>query len=209
MADTATRDDLPADVSVQRLARVYAAALFAALDQAGQDPAPVLEEVDSLLDDVIRNNRALANLLAGAAVGRKTRHAAIEGAFAGRASPLFYNFLQVLNDHERLDLLPAIRAALHELDDARKNRRRVHVWSAVPLTDGERTTLADGLRRRFGFEPVIEPHVDPAVLGGLKVRVGDLQVDATVRTRLDNIRNQLLARSSYEIQSRRDRFRTD
>src|SRR4051812_42450854 len=120
MADTNTAThDLPADVGVQRLARVYAEALFRALEQTRQEPAPILEEVDSLLDDVIKEYPALAALLAGAAAGRKVRHDVIEKAFAGRANPLVYNFLQILNEHERLDLLPAVRAALHELDDAR------------------------------------------------------------------------------------------
>ena len=46
-------------------------------------------------------------------------------------------------------------------------------------------------------------------LGGLKIRIGDRQIDATVRTRLDNLRTEIIARSSYEIQSRRDHFSTD
>ena len=62
------------------------------------------------------------------------------------------------------------------------------------------------LQKKFQHEPVLILHVDPTILGGLKVRVGDTVYDSTVRTRLNNLRNQLIARSSHEIQSRRDRF---
>src|SRR5437016_5859642 len=93
-----------ADVGAERLARVYAAALLAAADSAGQTQQ-VMEELDSLIDDVFAGAPRLEALFAGAAVGRKARRAALEKAFAGRASPSFYNFLLVLNEHERLDLL--------------------------------------------------------------------------------------------------------
>ena len=55
-------------------------------------------------------------------------------------------------------------------------------------------------------EPVLELTVDPTLLGGLVVRVGDNLFDGSVRTRIDTLRKQLIERSSHEIQSGRDRF---
>jgi F-type H+-transporting ATPase subunit delta len=209
MSDTDNRAaEIQSDVGAQRLARVYATALLDAAAKQGADPAGLLEELDSLLDDVVRQDAQLAALFAGAAVGRHIRRVALEKAFGGRASPVFFHFLLVLNEHERLMLLPPIRAAAHDLENERHRRKPVQVWSAVPLTDAEKGRLADGVRQRFQFEPILKTHVDPALLGGLKLRIGDMQIDDTVRTRLDNIRSQIIARSSYEIQSRRDRFRT-
>lgn len=194
-----------ADVSVKRLATIYAEALLNAAEQAGA-VQQVLEEIDSLIDDVFKNDPRLETLFAGAAVGRKTRQYAIEKAFAGRASETLYKFILVLNHHDRLELMRPIRRELHDLYDERAHRLRVLVFTAVPLNDDYRSRIEGAVRDRFQREPVLETYVDPALLGGLKIRIGDNVLDATVRTRIDNLKNQLIASSSHEIQSRRDRF---
>jgi F-type H+-transporting ATPase subunit delta len=193
------------DVSAERLARVYAEALLAAADAVRQGAA-VLDEIDSLLDDVLRGQPELEELFAGAAVGRNARRQALEKAFGGRADAVFVNFLLVLNEHERLDLLRPIRQILHDLDNERHHRLKVHVYTAIPLPGDFGERIVATVRQRFGLEPVLVSHVDPSLLGGLKIRIGDTQIDATVRTRLDNLRTEIIARSSYEIQSRRDHF---
>jgi F-type H+-transporting ATPase subunit delta len=194
-----------ADVSAQRLAAIYAEALLNAAEAAHQ-VAQVLEETDSLIDDVANKNQKLGALFIGGAVGRKTRRIAIEKAFAARASETFYKFLLVLNDHERLDLVRPIRKALHELHDERARRLRVQLYSAVPLSEEQKQRILKAVHDYFKLEPVLESHVNPALLGGLKVRIGDRVFDGTVSTRIENLRNQLIARSSHEIQSGRDRF---
>jgi F-type H+-transporting ATPase subunit delta len=212
MSDTDPNTQPPpehrANVGTERLARVYAESVLAAAADAGQ-VAQVIEEIDSLIDDVFRNYPRLEALFAGSAVGRTARRWAMERVFAHRAGDLFYKFLMVLNDHERLELIRPIRHALHELDNERNHRVKVLIFTAAPLPDEFGQRIAAAVRERFGLEPVLVPHVDPSLLGGLKIRIGDRQLDATVRTRLDNIRTQIIARSSYEIQSRRDRFSTD
>jgi F-type H+-transporting ATPase subunit delta len=204
----AAASELSADVGAERLARVYARSLLAAADEVGQTQA-VIEEVDSLLDDIFRQQPHLEVLFSSAAIGRKARRDAIEKAFRGRASDVFVKFLLVLNDHERLELLRPVRQALHDLDNERNRRVKVHVFSAIALPAEFGDRIAEAVRHRFGLEPILNTHVDPSILGGLKVRIGDRQLDATVRTRLDNLRNEIIARSSHEIQSRRNRFCID
>jgi F-type H+-transporting ATPase subunit delta len=197
-----------ADVGAERLARVYAEALLAAADEAGQT-AQVIEEIDSLLDNAFAADPRLEKLLAGAAVGRSARRQALEKVFANRVGSVFFKFLMVLNEHERLELLRPVRQALHDLDNERHRRIKVQVFTAVPLPGEYGARIGDAVRQRFGMEPIIISHVDPGLLGGLKLRIGDRQLDASVRARLDNLRDQIIARSSYEIQSRRDQFSTD
>jgi F-type H+-transporting ATPase subunit delta len=194
-----------ADVSAKRLATIYAEALLNAA-QAADSVAVVLEEIDSLIDDVFKNDGRLESLLAGAAVGRLTRKEAIEKAFAGKACDTFYKFLLVLNHHDRLDLIRPVRRALHELHEDRTRRMRVQIYSAIDLAADFQVRIKERLQAHFQLEPVLVLHVDPDLLGGMKVRIGDTVYDSTVRTRLNNLRNQLIERSSHEIQSRRDRF---
>jgi F-type H+-transporting ATPase subunit delta len=194
------------DSDVQRVARVYAEALLNAAEARGQ-AAEVLDELESLTRDVLARDPALELFLSSAAVGREHKREAIQKALA-HAGEVLRNFLLVLNDHDRLDTLRAVAAAYRDLYDRKSGRMHVRVESAVPLAPDQENRLKDQLRQTFGKEPVLEAHLDPGLLGGLVVRVDDWVYDASVRTRLNDLREQLIERSSHEIQGGRDRFRT-
>ena len=197
-----------ADVTAQRVAKVYAQALLDAADKAGEIEQ-VMEELDSLLDDVYKSQPELEILLSGAATGREARRVLIEKAFEPRSSATFSKFLQVLNSHERLELLRTIRQSLRDLYNERHRKVRVFVTSVLPLGDDQKSRIAAAVAEKFQLEPILETALDPAMLGGLKIRIGALQIDASVRTRIENIRQQLLTRSSHEIQARRDHYCSD
>lgn len=194
-----------ADVDAQRLARVYAESLLNAADKQGQSEQ-VLETLDSLIRDLFPQEPQLEAFLSSGAVGRERKAQVIDKVFESRASHLFVDFLKVLNQHERLDLLRPILIAAKEISDERAKRIRVEVRSAVPLVDEQTHRLRQQLRDALKLEPVLQTEVDPDLLGGVVVQVGDWLYDASVRAKLDSIRNQLIARSSHEIQSGRDRF---
>ena len=193
------------DVGSQRVAHVYAEALLNAAAKSGKTEA-VIEALDSLIKDVFRADPQLEMFLGSGAIGRERKAKAIETIFRQRADDVFTNFLLVLNNHERLDLLRPILAAAREINDQRARRVRVKVESAVPLPEDQRERLRQELRQSLRLEPVLEAAVDPEIIGGLVVRVGDWLYDGSVRTRLETLRNQLIASSAHEIQTRRDRF---
>ena len=126
------------------------------------------------------------------AIGRDNKKVVIEKVFAGRASDLILKFLFVLNAHDRLDLLRAILAAAREIHEKRTGQIRVYVRTATPLPDDQRERLIGQLRQSLNKEPVLHLTVDPSLLGGLVVRVGDLLHDASVQTRLESLKNQLI-----------------
>jgi len=194
-----------ADVSAQRVARVYAEALLNAADKQGQSD-DVVEGLDSLIRDLFQAEPQLEAFLTSSAIGRERKAQVIDKVFENKASVLFVDFLKVLNQHERLNLLRPILAAAKELRDERAKRIRVQVRSAVPLANDQENRLRQQLREALKLDPVLQMAVDPELLGGVVVRVGDWLYDASVRARLESIRNQLIARSSHEIQSGRDRF---
>jgi F-type H+-transporting ATPase subunit delta len=195
------------DDEARHVARVYAEALYKAAERQGKTEE-VLGELEALHGEVFRRHPGLELFLASAAVGRERKGEALRKAFEGRASETLTRFLQVLNNHDRLDLVRAIAGAYRTLFDVRSNRIHVKVRSAVPLNDEQRGRIAGDVRAVTGREPILEEAVDPELLGGLLIRVGDWVYDASVRTRLDAIRTRLIERSSYDIQSGRDRFGT-
>jgi F-type H+-transporting ATPase subunit delta len=197
--------ELRADASAQRVARVYAEALLEEALQRG-NTEEILNELTALLSEVAGADPLLRSFFLGGVVSRNRRTTALTTALTGRASEMLVNFLLVLNDHDRLELLRPILAAYRALLEERLGRIQVHVRSAVPLADDFRERLAGQLRTTLEREPILDLTIEPDLLGGIVVQVGDYLYDASVRTRLDSIRNQLVESSSHAIQTGRDRF---
>jgi F-type H+-transporting ATPase subunit delta len=191
------------DPSAQAVARLYADAF---LQAAGGAPGELLEEFTSLQDDVLSRNPQFAELLMGGRLGRDDKLELINRVIAPQASPLFTNFLRVLARHERLDLLPSILHEAHIKHEQAGGKRRVTVTSAVPLSDEAQQRIRERLNSVLSFDPIVIPIVDPKVLGGLVIQVGDTVYDTSLRARLNQLRSRLRQRSLYEIQSGRDRF---
>ena len=204
-ADGAPLHPTVLDVGTQRVARVYAEAILRAAATRHQEDA-ILEELDSLVNDLLRADPRLEAFLSSRVISKQAKESVIRSVFSSRASELFIHVLLVLNVHERLDLLRPILEACRALHDQQAGRIRVQVRSAVPLPDDQREQLLQQLRETFHKEPLLETQVDQDLLGGMVVQVGDWLYDHSVRTQLETIRDQIIARSSYEIQSGRDRF---
>lgn len=188
------------DIDVLRMARVYAEALLNAA--AAQDKVDLIwDHFLALVGTPLRKSDSptdpMVELVVAIPKGRRAE--IIRKAVSGRADDLFLNFLLVLNAHQRLDITRAVAAVYHQLMDQRARRVRVQVKSAVTLTDAEREQIKEMARRQFDFDPELVESVDPAVLGGVRLQVGDLMIDATVRARLESLKNQLLTRSSHAI----------
>ena len=200
-----SQHEFTADASAQRIARVYAEALLDEAQRHG-DAEATLEDLNVLLRDVTAADPLIASFFLGGVIGRETRAHVLKDAFGGRVSDLFLNFILVLNDHDRLELLRPILLSYRDLLEERTGKVRVLVRSAVALPDDQRQRLEQELRETLRREPVLEVTVDPDLLGGLVVQVGDWLYDASVKSRLEGLRNELVERSSHEIQSGRDRF---
>ncbi len=197
--------DVGEGTSARRIAGVYAEALLDVAEER-ELSEQVGEELNGLVGDMFKTAPEIKAALANPVVKGSSKKPVIEAAFRGRVSDLLADFINVLNNKNRLGLLEQVAPAYRNLLDERAKRFRVRVKSAVPMTAEQTEHLRQTLGHAYGREPIIETHVDEALLGGLVVQIGDDLFDSSVRTRVDNIRNQLLARSSHEIQVGRDRF---
>jgi F-type H+-transporting ATPase subunit delta len=166
------------------------------------------ESFDTLVGDPLRRSDDAndpAALMASGAIPKSRKAAVIEDIFRGKTEDLFVNFLLVLNDHNRLAILRPVAAMYRELRDEYHKRVRVLVRSAVPLDDEQRERVKKLTADYFHLQPVLVEQVDPELLGGVQLQVGDQLVDLSIRSRLETIKQQLIERSSHEIQRRRDR----
>jgi F-type H+-transporting ATPase subunit delta len=208
MAKTHDNDDAEAvDPGAQNVAGAYAKAFLGAAEQAGSEEA-VLAELDSWVDDVLARQPKLDSVLGSAMVAAEDKFRMLDRALQGKANPLLLKFLKVLATHGRLDLTRAVRNAARKFLNHKRNRFQVKVVTAGPLEPKQSAALRDRLAAMLGGEPVLTHEVDPNVIGGLVVRVGDVVFDGSLATNLARLREQLVNRSVHEIQRRRDRFST-
>lgn len=192
------------DPSSRAVARVYADAFLKAAASAGVEAQ--LEEFASFLSDVLDRNPEFRSIFVSTMVNRDDKLRMIDRAIAPHASPIFANFLRVLARHGRLDLLPLIFKESSVAFERQSGRKRVQVTTAKPLSDSNQEKIKQRLRDSLRFEPILETRVDPGLLGGVVLRVGDTVYDSSLRTRLKQLHARMRQRSTHEIQSGRDRF---
>jgi F-type H+-transporting ATPase subunit delta len=187
------------------VARRYADALVGAAEhEAGAEP--VLAEFAELQSDLLERFPAFAAILASARVPVKEKDRMLVEILEGRASSLVLRFLRVLNRHGRLDLLGVILREARSIWDRRQGRVLVRVRSAVPLEVDQVESLRNRLARLLAATPILKVSTDPRLIGGMVIEVGDHRYDASVKSRLEQIRYRLLEGKTHEIQSRRDQF---
>ena len=194
------------EVGAEHIARVYAEALLGAAEHQGVLDA-IVEEFDALVAEVLDVHPEFRVLLSALTISQEAMAGILDRIFAGRASPLLLNFLKVLGRHGRLGCLRSILRQLHDLYDTLRGRVQVQLVTAVPLDEAQSQRIRESLQTVLGREPIIEHVVDPEVIGGAVVRVGDTLYDSSVARQLETLRQQMIDRSVHEIQSRRDRFR--
>ena len=173
------------------VARRYARALFAigvdrgTFEQLGQE----LGELAALWGASPELRQALEN-----PVFKPAEKRAVLERVLPRVAPTqdVQRFLLLLLERRRISALPAIARAFRELADAHTGRVRALVTSAQPLGAGEMERVRRSLEQRTGKKVILEAAVDPALIGGLVARVGDLVLDGSVRTRLATLRGRLL-----------------
>ena len=101
--------------------------------------------------------------------------------------PVTTNFLGVLGQNRRLGQLPQIIRAFTMLAAQHRGETTAEVTSAHPLTDDQVQALRQNLRQRLGREVAVDLTVNPAILGGLVVKIGSQMIDGSIRTKLNTL----------------------
>jgi F-type H+-transporting ATPase subunit delta len=171
------------------IARNYAEALLDLARKAG-----AMEAWGTLITavaDAVRNDVQLTNFLAAPQVSSADKSAVIGKAFAGTLPRTVVLFLQKLVENRRQTLIPEIAVEYATLVDEAAGRVHAQVTVAREPSAADRERITQRLSERLG--KVVVPHleVNPAILGGAIVRVGDRVMDGSVRKRLSLLRTRL------------------
>ena len=134
------------------------------------------------------------------------RRKSLDVMFQGRMSELLLNTLHVLNNKDRLEIVGEVQRLYHDLTLEQQAIVEVHVSAAEPLSDVMRTRLQQLMESRTGRTVRLAEHVDPAILGGLIVRVGDEQIDMSVARQLRRFQERLLEHAQQHIHAGTELF---
>lgn len=171
----------------QTIARPYADAAFSlAVEQGG---LPAWSDALARLAAVMRTPEAQAIVAdPRLAVGRIVDLIAEP---AGQLTAEQRNFVRVLAENDRLPVLPDIAAQFEEKRHRHDNVLDVTVVSAYPVSEGQLANVVATLQERYGRQVKVEPEVDPELIGGVMIRIGDEVIDASVRGKLAQLATTL------------------
>ena len=162
-----------------------------ALAQGAAEPA--LKQLNDF-SSVYAQFAELRTFLASPAVALDAKHAVIEKLIARMgASKIIRNFLFVIADHRRTQLLPEIVATFQQVVRQRQGIAEAEISSAVELSAAQKTEMAKTLARLTGKKIETKYSLDPSLLGGAVVRIGDTIYDGSLRSRLNELRARLAA----------------
>ena len=174
------------------IARNYAEVLLALAQRAGGD----LEEWGRLIGDLadaLRTDVRFRRFLESPRVSEDDKIAVLARALGAAAVPrTFVRFVQTLVANRRQMLIPEIAVEYQALVDEIEGRLHADVTVARPAAPGDEEAIAEQLTRAFGKQVVPHVRVNPAILGGVVVRVGDTVMDGSVRRRLAVLRGRMV-----------------
>ncbi len=193
----AVKHETVLDTGAEQLGKTYARALIGAAQKSGV-AEQVVEQLGRLVDEYLRGSPQLAAAFASPRIDTDEKARVIDRVFADEFHPILVKFLKVLAGRDRLAYVSAVRdAAEAQLDDM-MGRVLAEVRTAVPLDDAMRSQVATQIGNIMNKQVRLRESVDPELIGGMVVRVGDSVFDNSVANRLDKMARR--ARDGFSSQ---------
>ncbi len=173
---------------MEEIAQVYARALFEVAKEHD-----VLDEIRAQLNeftDVLSENRDLTVFFFSPYFSTQEKKEGLERAVTG-ANQLFMNFLETLVERHRMPVIFRVRARFESYWDEENRLLPVQVTSAINLDQSIVDSIGKRIGEQTGRNVELSSSVDPDILGGIVLRVGNFILDASIRNRLEQLRKQV------------------
>jgi F-type H+-transporting ATPase subunit delta len=173
---------------MEEIAQVWARALFAAAKENN-----VLDQVREQLGqfvDALNQDRSLGVFFFSPSFSTDEKKAALKRSVTG-AEPVFMNFLEALIERNRMPVIFRIRTRYDELWEDERDLLSVQVTSAIELDKATVSSIGDRIGAQTKRTVELTSAVDPDILGGIVLRVGNVILDASIRNRLEQLRKQV------------------
>ncbi len=202
---TGDSQDTVFDVDAERLARVYAEAGLGASGGLEQQQA-LVEELQSLVNDVLMRSPRIEEVLRSELISDEEKLAMIDRVFGGRASNTTVTLLKVMARHKRLGLIRNVARVAQQVWQARAGRVPVQLETANELDPALEREILMAFGHVLHSDPIVSHRVNPDLIAGFVIRVGDRVYDASIRTRLEKLRHGMIDRAVEAIQRSPERF---
>jgi len=173
---------------MEEVAQVYARSLFEVAKEHDR-----LDEIREQLDQfagALDEHRQMAVFFFSPYFSSEDKKSALERAIEG-ADAIFMNFLEALVEGRRMPAIFRIRAEFERLWDHENKRLPVQITSAVPLDEKTVRSIGDRISEQTGQTVELSSSVDPDLIGGIVLRVGNVILDASIRNRLNQLRKSV------------------
>lgn len=188
------------DIAVDRVAKIYAQAIVEAAEAAGCR-REVISELRALASEVLPQVPQAAAVFSSPKVPAEEKAALIDRIAKGRLLPTTTHSLHVLARHGRLGILAAVATAAERLADALDGRKQATFTTAMPVDAAEQSRIVADVEKALASSLKPTFVVDPGIIGGLVVRVGDTIYDHSVATSLTRLGGRLQQRNIHAIQN--------
>jgi ATP synthase F1 delta subunit len=173
---------------MEEIARVYSRSLFEAAKD--QDKLDEIREELGMFTDAVSESQDLQVFLFSPYLSTQEKKDGLRRAIEG-ADEAFLNFLDLVVENHRMPVIFRIRRDFDALWEEENRLLPVQVTSAVPLDDAIVQEIGSTIGEQTGKQVELSSHVDPDILGGIVVRVGNSILDASIRNRLEQLRKQV------------------
>jgi ATP synthase F1 delta subunit len=173
---------------VEEIAQVYARALFEVAKE--HDKLDLVREQLGQFADALNENGDLRVFFFSPYFSTEEKKDGLHRALDG-ADPAIVNFLEALLERHRMPVVFRIRAAYQRLWDSENKLLPVEVTSAVDLDDATVKSIGERIGEQTGQRVELTSRVDPSILGGIVLRVGNSILDASIKHRLDQLRKHV------------------
>jgi len=173
---------------MEEIAQVYARSLFEVAKE--QDKLDVVREQLGQFAEALDGSRELAIYFFSPYFSTEEKKDGL-GRLLDGVDPVVANFLSALVENHRMPAIFRIRKTFDQLWETENQLLPVTITSAVPLDEATVKSIGDAIGKQTGQHVQLTTDVDPDVLGGLVVRVGNSILDASIRNRLDNFRRSV------------------
>jgi ATP synthase F1 delta subunit len=173
---------------MEELAQVYARSLFQVARE--QDKLDLLREQIGQLADAVAAKRELQTFFFSPYFSTEEKQGALERMLDG-ADPVLVNFLKLLIENHRMPVIFRIRQQYERLWEEENRTLPAEITSAVELDKATTDSVGKAIGERTGRKVTLAARVDPDILGGIVVRVGNSILDASIRNRLEQLRKHV------------------
>ncbi len=173
---------------MDEIAQVYARSLFEVAEEQGK--LDVIREQLGQVSEALEENAELRLFFFSPYFSTEEKRDGLRRTIVD-ADPVIMNFLDVLVENHRLPVVPRARREYERRWREANNLLPVTVTSAVALDDAVVERIGDEIGRQTGRKVELTRQVDPSIVGGFIVRVGNAILDASIKNRLENLRKQI------------------